>query len=137
MLPTCSRDLIERSVGLLQLVSWDVVAQSNRRHGDEAVVKSVEEVPVGLDDGEDRRWNKKQNDQHEAEDDDDVSQSNVEDAQGLTEAGQQSVIHERRDDHETFHERREEDQCQRNSNYGVDDAEDLATVRQRRHMTVA
>ena len=53
MILTCSTDLIERSIGLQQLVSWDVVAQSDGRHGDEAVVESVEEVPVGLDDGED------------------------------------------------------------------------------------
>jgi len=137
VLLTGSTDLVERSVGLLQLVSGDVVAESNRRHRDEAVVEGVEEVPVGLNDGKDRRGNEKEYDQHEAEDDEDVSQSDVEDAEGVAEAGDQSVVHEGRDDHETLDERREQDQRQRNSKHGVDDAEDLAAVRQRRYVTVS
>ena len=126
---TCSTDLVERSVWLLQLVSWNVVAQSDRCHGDEAVVEGVEEIPVGLDDGEDGWRDEKDDDQHETEDDEDVRQSNVDDAERVTETGNQSVVHVRRDDHQAFDERRKQDQRQWNSEYRVDDAEDLAAVR--------
>jgi len=100
MLLTRSTDLIERSIGLQQLVSWDVVAQSDRRHGRETVVESIEEVPVGLDDGEDGWWYEKDDDQHEAEHDEDVSESNVEDAERVAETGKQGVVHERSDNHQ-------------------------------------
>jgi len=134
---TCSTNLIERSVGLQQLVSWDVVAQSDRRHRGEAVVEGVEEVPVGLDDGEDSRRNEEDDDEDDAKDDEDVSQSDVEDAERVAQSGHQGVVHELRDDHQPLDERREQDQRQWNSQHCVDDAEDLAAVRQRRHVTVS
>ena len=41
------------------------------------------------------------------------------------------------DDHEAFHECREEDEGQWDADHSVDDAEQLATLRQRRHVPVA
>jgi len=86
---TCGGDLVERPVWLLRQVAGDVVAQADRRHRYEAVVERVEEVPVGLDDREDRRRNEEDDDEHDAEDDEDVRESDVEHAQCLTEPGLQ------------------------------------------------
>ena len=41
------------------------------------------------------------------------------------------------DDHEAFDEGREEDEGERDADHGVQDAEQLATLRQRRHVPVA
>jgi len=122
---------------LLQLISRDVVAQANRRHRYEAVVERVQEVPVGLNDGENGRGNEKEDDQDKAEDDEDVGQSNVKNAERLTEASQQSFVHERRHQQESLDQSCEQDQRQWNANYGVHDAEDFTAVGQRRYVTVS
>ena len=134
---TCGADLIERSIRLLWQVSGYVVAQADGRDGNEAVVEGVEEVPVGLDDGKDGRRDEKHDDQYEAEDDEDVSQADVEEAERVTETRDQRRGQQRGDNHQTLDERREEDQSQRNPDHRIDDTEDLTAVRQRRHVTVA
>lgn len=40
-------------------------------------------------------------------------------------------------DHETLHQRRDEDQCERDADDGVEDAETLAILAERRHVAIA
>ena len=54
-----------------------------------------------------------------------------------TEHARERAEEARREDHEALDERREEDEGQRDADHGVQDAEQLAALRQRRHVTIA
>ena len=74
---TCSADLVNRPVGLVHVIAGDVIAQSNGRHGDEAVVEGVEVVPFVLDDGEDGGGDEEDEDDEAGEEDGDVDEADV------------------------------------------------------------
>ena len=120
----------------MRIVARDVVAESDRRHRDEAIVDRVQEVPVALQDGEDRRREEEDEDDDERQKDEDVDEADVEGAVEVAAAGHESGENFRRDDHETFDDGSEEDEHQRYSDGGVDDAEDLSALGRRCHVTV-
>ena len=45
---TCSKYFVQCSVMLTWFVSWNVITQTNGRHGDETIIEGIQIVPVAL-----------------------------------------------------------------------------------------
>lgn len=113
----------------MRVVARNVVAESDGRHGDEAVVEGVQVVPVGLYGDEDGGRYEEHEDDDEREDDRKMDEANVDDAVEVTEAVDEQTEQGGRDRHQALHRSREEDQSEGDAQRCVDDAENLASLR--------
>ena len=123
---TGGADLVDGPVPLRHVVAGDVVAEADRRHGDVAVVERVEVVPVVLDAHEDRRRDEEDEDEEQEQQDRDMDEADVDGTVGVAELLDEPLEQHGGGDHETFHQRREHDEGERDPDRRVHDTEDLA-----------
>ena len=136
MANTGGEDLVERPERLVGRVAGDVVSEADGGERDEAVVDRVEVVPVGLHGVEDGgRHEEEEDDEHDG-DEEQVEHSDVERLVQVAQLGVQVLQQPRGRHHEPVHQRRQQHQRHRDADQRVHDAEDLAALRQRRHVAV-
>lgn len=121
---------------LLSLITGDVVAQAYSGQGNEAVVESVQVVPTCLQYRENGRRDEKEEDDEDAEQDAEVHETDVQNLVEVTKAFRQGMQQPAREDHQPLHQSREHYQRQRDADACIDDAEDLATLREWCHVAI-